>query len=66
MNNKGTIATLLLTPSLAWASGSDVLSLLWLGFLVFVIVLGSHYLAKFPVIKGPEGLNFDQSSEVVK
>jgi hypothetical protein len=47
MNKKVLASILLLSPCLAWASGSEVLSLLWLGALVFAVVLISLYLAKF-------------------
>ena len=49
MNKSVIIGFLLLTPSLALASGSEVLSLLWLQVLVFIIVLVSIFLAKFSV-----------------
>ena len=47
MNKKILISFLLLTPSIAWASGNEILSLLWLNFLVFLIVVTSLFLAKF-------------------
>ena len=48
MNYKVTTSILLLSPSLSWASGGDVLSLLWLNLLVFLIVIISLFLAHFP------------------
>ena len=47
MNKKVITSILLTTPSLACASGGDVLSLLWLSFLVFIVVLISLFLTKF-------------------
>ena len=40
-------ATMLFFPASAMASGGEVLSLLWLVFLVFVIVVVSLFLSKF-------------------
>jgi len=47
MNNSFITTTMLIFPSLAMASGGEVLSLLWLSFLVFVIVVVSLFLSKF-------------------
>ena len=46
MNKALTITAMLTTPTSVLASGSEVLSLLWLSLLVFIIVVVSLYLAK--------------------
>jgi hypothetical protein len=46
MNKALTITALLAAPASVSASGSEVLSLLWLSLLVFIVVVVSLYLAK--------------------